>query len=88
MDICTNTTPCNCAQVAQRDLQKWSNQITNTLTNGQGSIACVASGTYGTYTCGQADQPYLGLCTITVTWNESNEKSATSQQSVTVVSGP
>jgi len=86
--VCTSASPCNCSSVARRDTQKWSNMITNTLTNGSGSISCAASGAYGSYTCGQSDQPYLGLCTVTVTWNESNEKDASSEQSVTIVSGP
>lgn len=84
---CTSTA-CSCADIASRDTQKWSNKITNTLTNGAGSITCVPSVAYGSYSCGEADQPYLGLCTVTVTWNESNEKSATALQTVTLVSGP
>ncbi len=61
--------------------------ITDTLTNGQGEIDCASSGAYD-FDCGESDQPYLGFCTVTITWNESNETSAVSEQSVTVVSGP
>ncbi|MFK8011655.1 MAG: type IV pilus modification protein PilV [Marinicellaceae bacterium] len=84
--MCT-TNACSCTAAANRDTQKWSNMITNTLTNGQGEIDCDSSGAYA-FACGESDQPYLGFCTITITWNESNETSAVSEQSVTVVSGP
>ena len=89
IDGACTTTACGCAAVARRDTQKWSNMITNTLTNGSGSIQCVRSGPYGgPYACGESDQPYLGLCTVTITWNESNESNADAEQSVIVVTGP
>ena len=79
---------CGCTAVANRDTQQWSNMITNTLTNGAGTISCDTTAAYGGFACGEADQPYLGLCTVTITWDESNESSSTSQQSITIVSGP
>ena len=84
---CT-TTACGCSAVARRDVTQWSNMINSTLTNGSGEISCNTTAVYGGFACGQADQPYLGLCTIKVTWDESNELGSSSEQSVTIVSGP
>ncbi len=85
--VCTSNA-CGCTAVANRDTQQWSNMITNTLTNGSGEISCTEFGAYGGFACDEADQPYLGLCTVTVTWDESNEDGSDSEQSVTIVSGP
>lgn len=87
---CT-TSACQCNAVANRDTQNWANMIVQTLPNGSGTILCEQLGATppaGLYNCGDSDEPYMGLCTVTVSWSEANEIDAASAQSITVVAQP
>ncbi len=88
--MCTTASPCSCdSGVATRDTQQWSNMIIQTLPNGQGSIQCVPSvAMLSPAACDLSDEPYLGMCTVTVSWDESNETNASSTQQVVVVANP
>ncbi len=75
---------CTCAQAASRDTRLWGRMITQNLPNGRGIIACAQSAgatTAGVGTCSKpVIQPYQGVCTITINWNESNHMSEASAQ--------
>ena len=89
--LCTAAAPCNCSAggVANRDTQQWSNMIIQTLPNGKGSIQCVPTvAMTSPGACNLADEPYLGICTVTVSWDESNETNASSTQQVVVLANP
>jgi len=65
---------CNCTEIANRDTAKWGSMISQSLPASQGVIACAPIGVAGADgACGRAETPYLGVCTITITWNESNQ---------------
>ncbi len=88
--MCTASSPCGCnAGVAARDTQQWSNMIIQTLPNGKGSIQCTPSvALSNSVPCNMSDEPYLGMCTVTVSWTESNETDASSTQQITVQANP
>ncbi len=88
--MCTVGSPCDCnAGVAARDTQQWSNMIIQTLPNGRGSIQCVpSSAMLLPANCDLSDEPYIGMCTVTVSWDESNETDASSNQQVVVIANP
>ncbi len=88
--MCTVSAPCGCnAGVAARDTQQWSNMIIQTLPNGKGSIQCTPSvAMLAPAACDLSDEPYLGMCTVTVSWDESNETDASSEQQVVVIANP
>ncbi len=83
---------CSCAQVATRDTTLWGNMLTQTLPNGSGTISCAQSAgttSAGVYQCqSSTTAPYQGLCTITITWNESNQTSSASAQSYVLIARP
>ncbi len=95
--LCTST-ECLPKALADRDVQQWSNMITQILPNSSGSIDCVQSAPPVSsipeldgsgspcYYC--AVEPYNGFCTVTVTWSESNELSANSTQNLSLVGKP
>ena len=80
--LCTSSA-CNSVALAARDVQQWSNLITQLLPNSSGNIACVE---FGTETWGVA--PYNGICNVTVSWTEANEIDASSIQSITLTATP
>jgi type IV pilus assembly protein PilV len=86
VDISTScVSGCNYLDLATRDLQFWSNNITQILPSSKGKIECVQNGglqdSSGLFDKPfYAVQPYSGICTITITWAESNETSADSVQ--------
>ncbi len=88
--MCTAASPCGCnVGVAARDTQQWSNMIIQTLPNGQGTIQCVPTvAMLSPAACNLSDEPYLGMCTITVSWDESTETAASSTQQVIIVANP
>ena len=87
--ICTGAS-CSCTQIANRDTTIWGSMISQSLPNSQGVISCAPVGTSATLVpiCGGAETPYLGVCTITITWDESNQRSAAEQQTYTLTSQP
>ena len=64
------------------------------LPNGAGNILCVANSLIGDV--GLADppsiwvpaSPYDGICTVTVTWNESNRNGTDDTQTMVLVGQP
>ncbi len=88
--MCTVSAPCGCnAGVAARDTQQWSNMIIQSLPNGKGSIQCAPTvALSNSVSCDMSDEPYLGMCTVTVSWTESNETDASSTQQITIVANP
>jgi len=92
---CTATSaPCNCTAVAQRDVRMLQNQLAQTLDNldttSSATINCNnGAAIYGSYSCGDSDLPYRGICTITINWNENNHKDDDSDsQTFTLVARP
>ncbi|MBL4660947.1 MAG: type IV pilus modification protein PilV [Alcanivoracaceae bacterium] len=79
--MCTSV--CGPAAITARDVQQWSNMLTQLLPNSVGSIACDLN-----LTPGWGNAPTDGFCTATITWSESNEISADSTQSISLVATP
>ena len=95
---------CLPAALAARDMQQWSNMLTQILPNSTGTINCVPSAPPISQIPVQIQQPansgnlvnclycavepYNGFCTITITWTESDELSTQSGQTFTLVSKP
>ena len=74
---------CGPAGLTARDVQQWSNLLTQLLPNSSGSIQCDI-----TLTPTWESSPTDGFCTATITWSESNEISADSTQSISLVATP
>ncbi len=92
---CDLANPCNFQQLATYDMQAWADSLQTALPAGTGTIACVANnplpvglGVASPPSIWSPVPPYDGVCTITVTWNESNRNSATDQQTMTLVGQP
>jgi len=84
VDISTMcTSACGPTGITARDVQQWSNMLTQLLPNSSGSILCDIN-----ISIGLEDSPVDGFCTATVIWSESNEISADSTQSVSLVATP
>lgn len=111
---CTDptATACDPDELVTRDVDQWSNMITQILPNSSGTINCATSGPaisaipvmipdpldplsasdplnsslIPCYNC--AIEPFNGFCTISITWTESNEVSAQSTQTYTLVGKP
>jgi type IV pilus assembly protein PilV len=64
---------CTPAQAADRDMQLWGTQLASLLPAGAGSVDCDLN---SPIRLGQPAFP-AGLCTITLTWLESNETQST-----------
>jgi type IV pilus assembly protein PilV len=79
--MCDTSTACLPAELASRDLQLWSNLMTELLPNATGTINCEAH-------AGLIVQPYSGICTVGVTWTESNQANAASSQTISIVVKP
>jgi type IV pilus assembly protein PilV len=73
---------CSPADLAQHDIQVWSQQLNTFLPNAKGSIACSASDlTYQPTDAQIANRPpYGGTCKMVLTWNEAGSGSDTNQQ--------
>lgn len=90
-----NNNPCNYQGLAAYDMQAWADSLAVTLPNGNGTIDCAANSALPT-TIVSADPPsiwfpappYDGVCTITVTWDESNRNSAADEQTMILVGQP
>lgn len=92
---CNVGNPCNYQSLAAYDMQAWADSLTVTLPSGQGTINCVPnSGLPASIVSALAPSiwfpapPYDGVCTVTITWNESNRNSAADQQTMTLVGQP
>lgn len=87
--MCTAGSPCACNAYIARDQQQWTNTLVQTLPQGSATVACVpAIPMIDPQACVDPKEPYVGICTVTVSWNESNESNAQAQQSVVVRSNP
>ena len=92
---CTLGSECNIDELALYDMQAWADSILISLPNGAGTINCIpGSPVPGGLISADAPSiwtpspPYDGICTITVTWDESNETSATDLQTMTLAGQP
>lgn len=86
---CDAGSPCNATGVANRDTQLWANMLLQTLPQGAGTINCVQTGAAPIAVAwNKVDRPYLGICTVTVFWNESNSSNAVDAQSIVVQANP
>ncbi len=83
--LCTSASPCAANALANRDTSMWGNMLTQSLPNGLGSIQCVqAGGAPNVVAWNEADRPYKGVCTITVTWNEATKNNAAVPQQIQI----
>lgn len=88
---CTLGEPCNYIQLADIDMQEWANSLNRALPNGSGNIACQNIGALpaGLITAEAPSiwapvPPYDGICTVTVSWQESTREGAEQQQVILV----
>lgn len=87
--------PCDYQSLAAYDMQAWADSLAVTLPSGQGTIECVANSALPTSII-SADAPSIwfpappfdGVCTVTVSWTESNTTSGADQQTMTLVGQP
>lgn len=92
---CTSSSPCDYITLAAYDMEHWARSLANTLPAGTGSVQCDGSGALPA-DLPLADPPsiwtpappYDGLCTITVSWTESNRDSVAETQNVFLVVQP
>ncbi len=93
-DQCDLGSPCNYAALAAFDGQQWANSLDQLLPSGVGTINCLANGVPPTPNPLPAPsiwQPvpvFDGVCTVTVTWNESNRADEVDAQTMTLVVQP
>ena len=74
-------TPCGPTTLAARDVQQWSNMITQLLPNSSGTILCNTNSIWDS-------APVNGFCTVSVSWTESNEIDSNSVQTLSLVATP
>lgn len=93
--VCELGSECLYDDLAAYDMQAWADSIAISLPNGAGTINCVPNVTYtvvATITDAPSEwiatPPYDGMCTIVITWTESNETSAADLQTMTLVGQP
>lgn len=72
---------CNASQTATRDLETWGTLLSRALPAGQGSIRCNLNSPIRE---GQPAFP-AGLCTLSLTWSESDETRNTGASNSTAV---
>ncbi|MCQ4163779.1 type IV pilus modification protein PilV [Tahibacter harae] len=76
------TCPCTVAQLAQRDLYWWGQELTNFLPNPAATVRCVNNNNVGVND--RRRPPYNGTCTMTITWTEGSlDRAATGPGSQT-----
>ncbi len=78
---CVST--CGPAQIASRDVGQWSSMLTQLLPNASGTIECNIT-LNPLFLTG----PVNGVCTATITWDESNEIDSNSLQTISLVATP
>jgi len=88
-------TPCNYTQLAVYDMESWARSLAQYLPNGQGTITCVANSALSTLINSASAPsiwfpapPYDGVCTITIQWQESDQTSNQSVQTLSLVGQP
>jgi type IV pilus assembly protein PilV len=102
--MCTAVGGCASADFALRDLQHWSNLVTQLLPNSKGEIACDSTvdpisdipvmidnpSAPGTEMICEhcAIEPYNGFCKVTITWDESNNTNGNSTQTLELIGKP
>ncbi len=87
--------PCTYAELATYDMEQWAQSLSFILPNAVGTIACVRNTNLPT-SISLADPPsiwfpappYSGVCTVTVSWTESNRDGAADAQTLTMVVQP
>lgn len=92
---CNLANPCNFQQLAQYDMEQWAQSLQLALPSGQGTINCVINGAVPAISSAVTPPsiwapgaPYNGICTIQVSWNESNRDSVTDQQIMEIIAQP
>lgn len=92
---CTLASPCTYAQLATYDLEQWAESLSFILPNAQGTINCQRNANVpANITTAEPPSiwfpapPYNGVCTVTVSWTESNRDSATDAQTLALVVQP
>jgi type IV pilus assembly protein PilV len=92
---CDTLNPCNFQQLAQYDMEHWAQSVQLALPDGQGTINCVTNGAAPSMSTAVTPpsiwapgEPYDGICTIQVTWNEANRDSASELQVMELVAQP
>ncbi len=93
--VCDLAAPCTFQDLAAFDMEQWAQSLQVSLPNGIGNIACVSNEalppsivTANAPSIWFPAPPYNGVCTITVTWNESNRNATEDQQTMTLVGQP
>lgn len=92
---CDLATPCNFVELAQYDMDQWAQSLAIMLPNGIGTINCAIIGstpslstTVTPPSIWAPGPPYNGICTIQVSWDESNRASNAEQQIMELVAQP
>ena len=86
---------CTYADLAAFDMEQWAQSLSFILPNAVGTIACVRNSNLPA-NISLADlpsiwfpaPPYSGVCTVTVSWTESNRDGAADAQTLTMVMQP
>ncbi|MBL4773453.1 MAG: type IV pilus modification protein PilV [Alcanivoracaceae bacterium] len=74
--FCDFNSHCDRTQLAQYDMEQWGISLNQLLPGGIGTIECeTPAPPVGVMSAGlwTASPPFSGMCSITVSWNESNE---------------
>lgn len=92
---CKIGSPCTYAELAVFDLEQWAQSLSILLPEGKGNISCVTRGVVPVLvnfisppSIWSPVPPYDGICTVTITWNESNETGTNDEQSLVLVVQP
>jgi len=91
---CTLAAPCNYLALAQYDMEQWARSVDLALPNGLGNVNCTGGGGLPAGATARAPsiwtpvQPYDGVCTITVTWDESTRDTDADPQTMELVAQP
>lgn len=70
-DPCSAGAACDFEDVATRDKVIWSQQLEDQLPSSEASISCTATAGIVTPDL-DGNPPYNGLCTMTISWNQSS----------------
>ncbi len=94
-DVCNIEGPCDFEDLAKYDMQRWAQALAVMLPSGKGNITCVKTDDLPvTVTAAESPAiwlpvpPYRGVCTVTVTWTESNQDDDADKQELVLVSKP
>ncbi|MGJ8663781.1 MAG: type IV pilus modification protein PilV [Marinicella sp.] len=94
-DTCPLGTACDYTELAAFDRQQWAQSLAVSLPNGQGNVNCVTNGALSGLIQAATPPsiwfpapPYNGMCTITVTWTESNRADEADLQTMVLAGQP